>query len=232
MVRRLVLALSAAITAVLFTSSLGLAAAFTLFGDATFVPGHNSPTGVQIRSSTSISPGFGGITFPLPVGATFNQLQTLGTDFMVTQGDCGIGSPRFSIEFSSGANAFVYLGPPPNFTHCGTGWQTTGNLLSGANTIDTSQLAGTFYDSFAHAYATYGSMTIKAVDLVVDAGFAFAGGTQTVVVDNVNVNGTIFTFESKDSCKDGGWQTFTSSPGPFKNQGDCVSFFATGGRNS
>jgi hypothetical protein len=32
----------------------------------------------------------------------------------------------------------------------------------------------------------------------------------------------------KDQCKDGGcWQTF----GVVKNQGDCVSFVATGGKN-
>lgn len=32
---------------------------------------------------------------------------------------------------------------------------------------------------------------------------------------------------SKDQCKDGAWQTF----GVFGNQGDCVSFVATGGKN-
>jgi hypothetical protein len=32
---------------------------------------------------------------------------------------------------------------------------------------------------------------------------------------------------SKDQCKNGGWRTF----GVFKNQGDCVSFVATGGKN-
>jgi hypothetical protein len=32
---------------------------------------------------------------------------------------------------------------------------------------------------------------------------------------------------SKDQCKNGGWQAY----GVFKNQGDCVSFVATGGRN-
>jgi hypothetical protein len=31
---------------------------------------------------------------------------------------------------------------------------------------------------------------------------------------------------SKDQCKNGGWRTF----GVFKNQGDCVSFAATGGK--
>jgi hypothetical protein len=33
---------------------------------------------------------------------------------------------------------------------------------------------------------------------------------------------------SKDECKQGGWQSF----GVFKNQGDCVSFVATGGKKT
>jgi hypothetical protein len=33
---------------------------------------------------------------------------------------------------------------------------------------------------------------------------------------------------TKDDCKDGGWQSFF---GVFKNQGDCVSFVATDGKN-
>jgi hypothetical protein len=32
---------------------------------------------------------------------------------------------------------------------------------------------------------------------------------------------------TKDQCTNGGWETF----GVFKNQGDCVSFVATGGAN-
>ncbi len=32
---------------------------------------------------------------------------------------------------------------------------------------------------------------------------------------------------SKEDCKDGGWANY----GVFKNQGDCVSYVATGGRN-
>jgi len=38
--------------------------------------------------------------------------------------------------------------------------------------------------------------------------------------------------QSKDDCKNGGWQGVTDDQGrPFKNQGDCVSFAATGGKN-
>jgi hypothetical protein len=33
----------------------------------------------------------------------------------------------------------------------------------------------------------------------------------------------------KDQCKNGGWMKFNNPA--FKNQGDCVSFVATGGRN-
>jgi hypothetical protein len=35
----------------------------------------------------------------------------------------------------------------------------------------------------------------------------------------------------KDDCKNGGYASFTSKPGgaPFKNQGECVSFAASGG---
>lgn len=33
---------------------------------------------------------------------------------------------------------------------------------------------------------------------------------------------------SKDDCKKGGWEQY----GVFKNQGDCVSYVATDGRNA
>ena len=108
-------------------------------------------------------------------------------------------------------------------------WVPSGNVLFPF--VDTSQLpGGTFYDTWAHAQAAYGNMTITGIQLVPDGGWA-VGGTQTVLVDNVMINNTTFTFEAdnKEACKDGGWQDFTFSPGPFKNQGDCVSFFANGG---
>ena len=36
----------------------------------------------------------------------------------------------------------------------------------------------------------------------------------------------------KDQCKNGGWKNYVDNTGtPFKNQGDCVSYVATGGKN-
>lgn len=48
-------------------------------------------------------------------------------------------------------------------------------------------------------------------------------------IDNVVVTETVAT---KNDCKNGGWQTMLDTAGnSFKNQGDCVSFFATKGKN-
>jgi hypothetical protein len=48
-------------------------------------------------------------------------------------------------------------------------------------------------------------------------------------VDDVDIESVRLLPTSKDQCKKGGWKTFGSV---FKNQGDCVSFVATGGRNT
>jgi choice-of-anchor C domain-containing protein len=48
-------------------------------------------------------------------------------------------------------------------------------------------------------------------------------------LDNVVVTEAVPT---KSDCKQGGWQAMVDTAGnQFKNQGDCVSFFATGGKN-
>jgi len=59
-----------------------------------------------------------------------------------------------------------------------------------------------------------------------------------VEADLVNFNGTTYNFEpyvvatDKDQCKDNGWKNVTDPSGKaFKNQGDCVSYFATKGKN-
>jgi len=49
------------------------------------------------------------------------------------------------------------------------------------------------------------------------------------VLDNVVVTESV---PVKDDCKNGGWQSMIDNAGnSFKNQGDCVSYFATKGKN-
>lgn len=218
-----------------------LAADYTLFGDAQIVTGGNPGSAVQLRSDATIPPNFGGVRFS-PVPATIASLATLGTDFNVTDDDCFGGSPRFQIRVDmdndgvvSGGdeNVFVYLGPFPNFFSCTTNiWVSSGNLVTDPNNRwDTSQVGGSFYDTYANSSALTSGKAILRISLVVDSSWGFADSEQTILVDNVMINSDFYTFETKDSCKDGGWEGFTSAPGPFKNQGDCVSYFATNGRN-
>ena len=66
------------------------------------------------------------------------------------------------------------------------------------------------------------ALVLFAVLVLVSLGFARSGSASAAAA--YYYYGLPST---KDECKDGGWATF----GVFKNQGDCVSFVATGGKN-
>lgn len=77
--------------------------------------------------------------------------------------------------------------------------------------------------------------TLGAV--ILKAGGGWVGGFNGNV-DALTLNSDTYNFEfantptSKDQCKQGGWMTMTDENAQsFKNQGDCVSYVATGGRN-
>jgi hypothetical protein len=206
---------------------------YSLFGDAVLVhPGYNSPTAAQ-ASYDGVS-SYGGVDFGAPAGLTVSQLSTLSSEYQFTVGTCGGGAPRFQAYVTNGTvtgtgNIFFYFGPYPSYTGCPPNvWTNTGNLASPTNIVDASQLGGSFYEPYATVQATYGNYIVTDISIAVDG---FNGIPQTAQFDNVVINNSTTTFESAQSCKDGGWKTFTSSPGPFKNQGDCVSYFATGGKN-
>lgn len=213
-------------------AAVTFAAAYTLFGDAELVqPGYNSPQALQIRSDAALPPNFGGARFEVPDGTTFADLTKLSTDFNVTDDDCAGGSPRFQVRVDTGAglkNIFVYLGPAPNYTGCTPNtWVNSGDLLETGKTVDTSQLTGgTFYHDYDSAVAAFGTLPVTSLSVVADGSWASADGEQTILVDNVMINDDITTFDDKESCKKGGWELFAAAPGPFKNQGQCVSYFA------
>ena len=223
---------------VLLGAALGATQAFgatgsgySLFGSASYVmPGNASNRAVQLVADANTGT-YSGINFNTPANLTINDLNQLSTDYNFTANTCGLGSPRFGITLAGYTGTiFVYIGPPPSYTGCTPNvWTNTGNLLTPASLVDTSQLpGGTFYDTWAAAQARYNNAQITSIFLVSDNGPAT--GTQTVLIDNTNVDGTVYDYEpnSKEDCKDGNWQNFTFAPGPFKNQGQCVSYFATG----
>ncbi|HTE84730.1 MAG TPA: hypothetical protein VK821_08340 [Dehalococcoidia bacterium] len=201
---------------------------YSLFGQASYVsPGHNSNRAVQLIADGNAQI-FSGIDYSIPAGLTINNLNMLSTDYDFTAASCGVGSPRFGVQLAGfSGTIFVYIGPPPSYAGCPPNvWTNTSNLLTPTSFVDTSQLpGGTFYDPWSVAQARYSGKTVTDIFLVSDYG---PSGSQTVLIDNTNVNGTLYDYEfaSKDDCKDGGWHNFTFPPGPFKNQGQCVSYFA------
>jgi hypothetical protein len=118
----------------------------------------------------------------------------------------------------------------------GCWWSNDGTLNPGAST-------GTLADYLTvHPGSTIvNSSTGGGVHLVV--GFASPGDQFNGYVDAFRIatpsSDTTYNFEpnlptptSKDQCKNGGWQNYADQNGhPFKNQGDCVSYVATGGKN-
>ncbi len=223
---------------VIATSSTASAQAgdYSLFGSATKVSGGNPGTAAQMISNETDT--FGGVDYEVPADTSFNELTNLSTDYKITAGDCAGGSPRFQLNIDD-KNVFVYIGLFPNYTGCTlNSWVSTGNLTTSPDArFDTSQFAGgNFYSTYADAVTLLGSQTVTGVQLVTDAGWATVGGTQTVLADNTQINSTTYTYEpivtspNKESCKNNGWRSMTN-PGPFKNQGDCVSYFATGQKN-
>ncbi len=226
-----------AVTIAAMSAIAAVCSGYSFFGGATYVmPGHNSNRAVKLVAGANANPPiFSGVDFAVSPTLTINSLNDLSTDYNFTAGSCGNGSPRFGIQLAGfPGTIFVYIGPPPNYTGCPPNvWINTGNLLTPASLVDTSQLpGGTFYDTWAAAQTRYRGQQVTDIFLVSDNGPSPTGlGSQTVLIDNTDVNGTTYTYEptSKDDCKDGGWQNFTFAPGPFKNQGDCVSHFASEG---
>jgi hypothetical protein len=164
---------------------------YSFFGDANIVsPGETSAHAAQATSSGTNH--FGGVDFGAPAGLTVSGLSNLATDYMFTQGSCGQGSPRFSVEVNNNPNTnlFFYIGPPPNYTACApSSWTGSGNLANPSNLVDATQLGGGFYESYADVQAAYGSYSVSDIALVVD------GPSQTVQFDNTQVNSTTYAYD-------------------------------------
>ena len=220
---------------------------YSLFGDASYIMPGNASTRAGHIESDAPGGGFGGISYGVEAGTTFADLTTLSSDFRVDADDtCIGGSPRVQIGIDTtgdgirDGNIFVYFGTDSAGAACTPGaWQNTGDFLEVGRLLDTSQLpGGTFYDTYATALTNYGAFGITSISIVTDSSWAAADGEHGADIDNTLINATLFTYEvpqptTAGQCKKGGWQNLADANGnTFKNQGDCVSYVATEGRNT
>jgi hypothetical protein len=152
-------------------------------------------------------------------GAAISGVTELNFDYK-TGGHCGAGAPRFNLQSGS---KVAFLGcTGGTHTPAGSGW--THVEFSSAD--------------ITAALNTAGILPADILDdlyIIFDEGTDIAGGTPgTVNIDNISVNGAVVgsptSPQTKDDCKNGGWQNVNFNPA-FKNQGDCVSYVATHGKN-
>ena len=124
---------------------------------------------------------------------------------LASTSQCQGGSPRFDVQTTTG---FFFLG--------------CNNVIPVGNT----------YTFNAATIAAGGNQVpvptgnIVSISVLIDV-------QGTADLTDITVNGQLQVPAipmTKDDCKNGGWQTFVSPA--FKNQGDCVSWVATKGKNA
>ena len=112
---------------------------------------------------------------------------------------------------------------------------TVTGTKSGALPADTSICIGSNFAA-DNAMLRYQATIATAEGNFVDSGASqalleintFGGRHEVIFGETFSSQGVVpIVPTSKEQCKDGGWMNFPQ----FKNQGDCVSFVATGGKN-
>ncbi len=171
------------------------ASSFKLFGDAAYLKFHEDGEVKVLQLSSVIGNpnGYSGVYLKVGDKMTLADLTLLSAEFNLQSGDCAGGAPRFSVTFEGlSGHLFIYVGDAPNFNCGGSSkfgvWQQISNLITSPDKrFDTTQLGGTFYDTFSDAEALAGSHNILYISLVVDAGWA-TGNSQILWFRDVQVN--------------------------------------------
>lgn len=149
-------------------------------------------------------------------GGSISSLTELNFEYK-NGGHCGAGAPRYNVQVDGNT---YFLG-------CSGGVQTPATT------------AGWTHVEFGPAQ--FAAAGIPLVGTLEDVYIIFDEGTDTpvggtidtageVYLDNFSVNNDVVggpnAPTSKDDCKKDGWKTVTDANGnPFKNQGQCVSYF-------
>lgn len=186
------------------------AATGTLYGSATVEGDH-----VKIVSDVSdavATNDFGGIRLTGTGVTTFASLTTLSAQFNVTDDSCQLGSPRFELDFAGTTNnVFVYLGTVDagNYVCAPNTWLSTGNLIGSTDLrFDLTKFGGPFYGTYAQALALVGGLALEEVRFVVDGGNPSGDKEQTVLVKQIVVNSTTFSWQQQtgmnpaQTCRD------------------------------
>jgi hypothetical protein len=172
-------------------------------GTATFQSiGSDGFAGFPLIPGTTYTDDYSYLFFTPSPALTFSQITDLSATYDFFSGNCHGGALRFEVDLANGKNVFVYYGAGPSFTDCtGTNSQSGVNMLTLTDARwDTSQVGGTFYDTYTNALALVGSQQIDGAGLVLDGGW----GTGTVAQDQILKAGTTATVNGNTRTWDSG----------------------------
>lgn len=171
---------------------------FVLFGNTQVGDGaKKNDASVVLISDNAASEPYAGIAYLPPTGkkgTSIKDVTTLSVTYKILEGGFGGGSLRFSIgidndlDGTTDGNIFVYAGTAPNFDDEPGDWEDSGNLLETEELrVDTTQIGGTFYDTWDHALELTEGASVTGVVAVVDAGYAFDDGVQAIAVSDIQI---------------------------------------------
>lgn len=180
---------------------------------------------------------------PIPAGTPVSAITTLGYWNKTVTGQPGIAAASYQLVVdldgpgnTTGFTTFVYEPYQSSGSAPAVGawqyWDVDAGLFWSTRSYGSDFAAG------AGGPASYSLAYIKekapnAVVLGIGVNIGTFNPGWTVLVDGLEFNDATYDFDprvfSKDDCKSGGWAT-NFAAGKFINQGDCVSYFASGGR--
>lgn len=173
---------------------------FTFEGNVELVPGESKNRAAAVLTSDVTSEEledmYGAIIYTPRKSLTLEDLRSLQVSYEILEGGFGGGSMRFQIALDddgdgeADCNIFVYLGEPPSFDDEVSGeLESSGELIGSTDLrFDTTQCGGEFYDDYAGAIELAGDAEILDVALVVDAGWFFEEGVQSVLVTELRID--------------------------------------------
>ena len=151
-------------------------------------------------------------------------------------GGATIHSPQQDDSFLAGTLALSasYGGWETNDT---LNWRITSNedCSTGNNMVGDGPNVSATQDDIIESSYVEGEFSANIDTSAWEVGeYCFIFNPAETTDDNVaRVTFTIADTElTKDACKKGGWEEFADYPGPFRNQGECVSYFASDGKSA
>lgn len=231
------------------------------FGDNTFAPALADSVGESGATAGAFSPGVKQQHFELrfDFASAVPTAEQLGMHVSVSP-DRGDGSRMSYLRFEdveSGVDVYfddvTGITNPANFNDTKIATldrALTHNIKLTLDTLDgpsndvvkvwidgVQKATGTSWENYyrydSEASPENSPRIVKTVIFRTSGDANINNATKGFLFDNLTLSsGPIVVASTKDQCKNNGWKTMKdTSNKSFKNQGDCVSFFSTNGRN-